>query len=503
MSLLNKMLADLETRAAEAQQPSAAAPVLAGLRAVEDERRASGPRWIIWMVLLAAALVFAGMRLYPLVQARWQQHEAATHTAAHALGRDSSKTTSAAAQNDLPASAPNIEQVERAESATSEVAATSEHVAIADVEAVPAPRELEAITANETENAQAMAPPTEAEPSASDAADRFLDAERAMAPTDFVAMALPPLTQSVEISEEPALSDPLQPAPANTLQDSPAPVEGKPVTEVTVVQPAAFASEEPLGVAPEAAGMAPVVVEMPPQLAAAPDVPVRSVPDGATSPPLTPTVKTAAKGPSAAAIVKAPQRLSPEDDAQEAYLTGLQRVGEGRLTEAEANFRDSLRFHPAQLDARVALASLLRDQERVQEAQSLLEDGLAVLPGAGVLRQWLARLYLEQGFTERAVAVLESGRSFAEEDGDYLAVLAAFYQQAGSFNAAAEAYRQALRRDPQQGRWWMGLGLALESDGQPVLAAQAYERALGTSGLPRELVPFTRARLAAARQDVR
>jgi len=503
VSLLNKMLADLETRTAEAQQPSAAAPVLAGLQVVNEERRAAPLRWGLWMLLLAAALVFAGFRLYPLVQARWQQHTAATHAVASAHGRAPLETASGAAASGESSPVSAAAQVQHSETDAPEAAAI-QHTASVAVNAMPGPASSgrEAATAQEKAAAQKTAETIEEEPAASEAAVMALDEERPMSTTDFVALALPPVLGSLDVAEEPAPVDPLEPAP--TPQEPPAaPAESSPTMEVSVVQPATSAHDGSLAAAPPAAlGMAPAGIETQRNFPAARD---RALPpaDATPSPQPAPAAKSAPTRAGEAAIVKAPQQLSPEENAQDAYLNGLQRLSEGRLTEAEASFRDSLRLHPAQMDARVALAGLLRDQERVQEAQSLLEDGLTVTPGAGVLRQWLARLYLEQGFTERAVAILESGRPFAEEDGEYLAVLAAFYQQAGRFKAAADAYRQALSRDAQQGRWWMGLGLALESDGQPILAAQAYERALGTSGLPRELVPFTRARLAAARQDAR
>lgn len=449
MSLLNKMLADLETRAAESQQQSVTAPVLAGLRAVNEERPLTGSRRGLWVLLLTAALVFAGMRVYPLVQARWQPPAASSAESNPAAAQGAARSAHAADE-----------------------ATDSEHVH-------------------------------------SSAAQALIDEKRPMATTEFVAVPLPPVLGSLDVAEEPEWADPLEPAPHLALPQETLPsVPGQtvPPTQLSIVQPPEPTGARRVESAPRPMSKVAVAAAT---IAAIEDIPEEqriAMQDAQDDPPLSapaPAPKREFTSSAESALVKAPQQLSPQESAQEAHLNALQLLSEGRLTEAEARWRSSLRLHPAHLDARVALAGLLRDQERSQEAQSLLEDGLTVSPGAGMLRQWLARLYLEHGFTERAVAVLESGRPFAQQDGEYLAVLAAFYQQAGNFKAAADAYRQALTRDAQQGRWWMGLGLALDSDGQPVVAAQAYERALGTSGLPRELVPFTRARLAAARQDPR
>lgn len=477
MSLLNKMLADLETRALEAPQQGSAAPVLAGLHAANEEPRRSRLRGTLWTALLAAVALSVALRFYPQFYERWNRY----------------------------ASAPAIQSITQATShgGTASTAATSNEATVPSPDQEVANARAPQAVADEPASSAAASEVVESQSEdATTVALALEDQERAMAAADFVAVPLPAVLGSIAAPEEPPMLDPLEPQPEPERASAPVLELANPPTEVSVVQASepSGSVRTPRASKPGPKNVASTVVE------AIPDAP-----NGTASAELETTdedtlpravgldEKRQPKSSAESSLVMAAQPLNPAEQAQQAYLDALLLVEEGRLTEAEANFRRSLRLDPAHHTARAAFAGVLRDQQRIQEAQSLLEDGITVSPNATDLRQWLARVYLEQGLHERAVAVLEEGRSFAQEDGEYLAVLAAFYQQAGQFKSAAEAYRQALARDGQQGRWWMGLGLALESDGQPIVAAQAYERALGAPALPRDLIAFTRARLAAAR----
>lgn len=488
MSLLNKMLADLETRAGEISPQSGTEPVLAGLRAVSAEPRNGTLRWILWLALLAGVSL-ASVRWYPQLQPYWSQ----------AVASVSSKVV----EQEAVASAPPLASVNNAENFDAETESASPQEAPVETASAPSSANL----TQEAPGAQQDGEPVNREAVVSTPPAALLDAPRSMAAAEFVAVPPPSVLGSIETLENTPVVDPLAPAAKEVAKPvpTPTPPAARPATKVSVVRPSAPDRLSNSEIVPASSSVA-----VAPRETQTIERPTEKRADAANHPNdrnSTPAPKPAAKiefnHSTDATLVKAQRPLSIEEQAQHAHVKALQLLSEGRLAEAEETFRKVLGFNPAHVDARVALAELLRDQARAQEAQSLLEDGLTVASGATVLRQWLARLYVDQGLTERALTTLEEGRPFAQEDGEYVAVLAAYYQQAGQFKAAADAYRQALVRDAQQGRWWMGLGLALESDGQPVVAAQAYERALGATGLPGELIAFTRARLAAARQQPR
>jgi MSHA biogenesis protein MshN len=138
----------------------------------------------------------------------------------------------------------------------------------------------------------------------------------------------------------------------------------------------------------------------------------------------------------------------------------------------------------------------------LSEAQKLLEEGRRLVPGHYRFAQLLARLYVQRGVDEKGLALLEQVQDDAQEDAGFLGLLAVLYQRAGRHQEAIENYTRAVILDPGQSQWWVALGISLEAEQRWGAAYSAYFRALGGQQLERNLVRYTKQRLALLRPRV-
>ena len=120
----------------------------------------------------------------------------------------------------------------------------------------------------------------------------------------------------------------------------------------------------------------------------------------------------------------------------------------GRMADAEARLRDSIRLHPGFTPAYGNLADLLRQQDRDQEGEAVLAAGLAIAPASADLHHanglWLIR---RQQYRE-AVAELGRAAELAPENPRYAYVYAVALQETGRAGDAVPVLEAALRRHP-------------------------------------------------------
>lgn len=188
-----------------------------------------------------------------------------------------------------------------------------------------------------------------------------------------------------------------------------------------------------------------------------------------------------------------------EENADQSHERAQRMIAEGRLVEAESQWRQALQKNPQHVEARQQLTMFYASRKRMMEAQSVLEEGLALKPNELSWRMLLARIYVDSGAAERAAGVLERGQVSGKFDADYWGLRAAVAQQLQRFGDAVTAYEQALGLRPQEGRWWVGLAIARESAGNTKGAIDAYERALRAERFPPELMGFAQQRLTRLR----
>lgn len=187
--------------------------------------------------------------------------------------------------------------------------------------------------------------------------------------------------------------------------------------------------------------------------------------------------------------------FSPNEKAESEYRRAADLLQKGRMADAERNLRLALGADAAHTPARELLAGLMLQQGHWREAQELLEQGIDKVPAHYPFAQLLARVHVEHGADQKALTVMERSRQAAADNSAYMAFLAALYQRAGKHAEAVKTYNEAVRLDPQEGRSWLGLGISLEAV-QDRDAAAAYEHAIQSGVLDDKLLQYARQRLA-------
>jgi tetratricopeptide (TPR) repeat protein len=187
----------------------------------------------------------------------------------------------------------------------------------------------------------------------------------------------------------------------------------------------------------------------------------------------------------------------------------------GGLGDAARFLRDHVAAHPEDVESRVALTAVLREQRDYGRALEQARAALVRDPGSvGALIE-VGRIYRERG--ELDVAELVFGRALrlyerdprphnelgltAVERGDTQLAFehferavasdrafaparvnrAAVLLRAGDYAAAAEEYRKLLEQDPAHDDAGVGLAVALRAQGKHEQAAAEYERVLSRS----------------------
>jgi MSHA biogenesis protein MshN len=177
------------------------------------------------------------------------------------------------------------------------------------------------------------------------------------------------------------------------------------------------------------------------------------------------------------------------------FRHGVTRLRAGRVSDAEAQFREALRQDASHSAARQALISLLVDAKRYADTEAVLRETLSANPRQPKHAMLLARLQLEREDVTAAVTTLESVKSYAGADPEYLAFLAAAYQRAGRHQDAVEAYRSALTLAPGNAVWLIGAGISLQALNERESAREMFRAAADSRTLTKELQAFADLRL--------
>ena len=187
--------------------------------------------------------------------------------------------------------------------------------------------------------------------------------------------------------------------------------------------------------------------------------------------------------------------LTADEKAETEYRRALDSLQKGRMADAEKHLKAALSANETHTRARELLAGLMLQQGHWRETQKMLEQGIDKVPAYYPFAQLLARVYVEHGADQKALTVMEQSRRAAAGNPDYTAFLAALYQRAGKHADAVKTYNEAVALSPQEGRWWLGMGISLEAMQDWDTAAAAYQRAVDSGVLDDNLLKYARQRL--------
>lgn len=547
MSLINKMLADLESRVSDVKSQPAAKPVLAGLHSVKDDAaKKKLLRLGVLSVVLVGSLAVGASRLWPLLiplaptlfvtQTAGDEPAIGDESplaAVGAIGHDEGDS----AIEDGALGAEMADDMAQIQSAAADAPIVEAHtpeaqdaLALDPVEVAAAPEMAEPIAVEQVtippetvtaDVAPAVPPPsvvgaplpvisdlppmpTASAALAEDAESTTMTAGSAAEPPSAMKVtpdqSVPPTVVAESESSAPAATTP---EPALPMADV-ALVDKKSVAKPTATK------AKPVGLPKASPKAAPQTSNNTDANPAAPSAPKDQLETAGAE---------TAHDKGADEPVKADEPLvlaavAPVDHgaakeagagvlADRAYRKGVDYLNRNRMAEGEERLRAAVEQQPEHSAARLALAGLLMSQQRILEAQSVLEDGERAGGFNDQLAQALSRIYVDMGLEEKALRLLEQHKAKGVENPDFMATLAVLYQRQGRFNESASAYRVALAKRPAEGRWWLGLGLALESTQQWHAASMAYAQAVNSSSLPTTLLAYAEKRLAEVRIKAR
>ncbi|UCH48379.1 MAG: tetratricopeptide repeat protein [Betaproteobacteria bacterium] len=192
----------------------------------------------------------------------------------------------------------------------------------------------------------------------------------------------------------------------------------------------------------------------------------------------------------ASQIEKQARDLTSYERAEIAFRDGVASLRRGQLEEAESQFQLAIDEDRSHVAAQQALIGMLIDAGRLQDAEDVLNESLEVNPRQPTLAMVLARLQVERGDLETAVETLDRVSSYAGTDANFLSFMAAVLQRAQRHEQAVIQYRNALALMPRNPVWLMGLGISLRELGEREQAQQAFASAAAIGTLNPDLQAF-------------
>lgn len=200
-------------------------------------------------------------------------------------------------------------------------------------------------------------------------------------------------------------------------------------------------------------------------------------------------------------VRKSEPTLSPAERARQRESEARTALRNGDTARARERLQAALAADPARHSARELLVRLELRAGRTGQARNLLANGLQRAPRRAGFAKPYARLLVDAGELERALKVLERARPAGERDAGYHGLKAAIAQRLERHELAARAYTRALAIDRERGVWWLGLGISLAATDQPGRAREALRRARATGDLDQRLDAWAARRIQALAQE--
>ncbi len=197
------------------------------------------------------------------------------------------------------------------------------------------------------------------------------------------------------------------------------------------------------------------------------------------------------------ASVRADAQTDASVRAERRYRTARQALADGELARARSQLRAALEADANLHDARDLLVTLLRRAGAAETAREVLATGLERAPQRRAYAEPMARLLVDAGEIERAAEVLEQAAPAGGGDPGYHALRGAVAQRLERHERAITAYTRALEGDTSRGRWWLGLAISLAAADHPDEARSAFREARATGDLSERLDRWAQQRIEA------
>ncbi len=194
-------------------------------------------------------------------------------------------------------------------------------------------------------------------------------------------------------------------------------------------------------------------------------------------------------------IVKTPANQDVNAYAEKLFRQAYKDYKNGDISRSLKGLNMALDQDAAHVNARSTLATILSKQGHIELAYSILNEGLIQYPEQIAWVTIYARLLLNEGKVLEASELIAKHTPALSVNVDYYALKAAVYQKLNEHNESAKIYRDLLQFNPLNSIWWMGLGISLESLKRYEDALYAYQKASTSTSLANESRSFINQRI--------
>jgi MSHA biogenesis protein MshN len=188
---------------------------------------------------------------------------------------------------------------------------------------------------------------------------------------------------------------------------------------------------------------------------------------------------------------------SAGEDAEIAFRAGVNRLNQGRTSEAAQQFESALAIDPKHQGARQALVAVHLERRELDAAQRLLTEGLALFPDNAQFATVLARISIERGDYAGALDLLLRTREAGLADAEHQMLLGTVLQRMGRHAEAVSAFQNAARLVEQPAATWVALGISYEGMGSKPEALRAYRQSLAAGPTSAEVRSYAENRIRA------
>jgi len=189
-------------------------------------------------------------------------------------------------------------------------------------------------------------------------------------------------------------------------------------------------------------------------------------------------------------LIKIPVSKDSDAYAEKLFQQGYIAYKKGNISESLKKLNKSLDQDTGHVKARSTLALVLSKQGHTELAYSVLNEGLIQYPDNTEWIKMYARLLLNEGKIVEARSILAKQSPEISINTEYYALQAAILQKLSEHEEAAKIYRDLLQVNPLKGVWWMGLGISLESMKRYDDALYAYQKAFNNPSLAKDSREF-------------
>jgi len=194
---------------------------------------------------------------------------------------------------------------------------------------------------------------------------------------------------------------------------------------------------------------------------------------------------------------KVAQKIVPIKTANSSYVDSIATYRAGDIPRTIDLLSSFLTDQPNSIKARELMVKVLLEQGDKREAKKVLSEGLRIKPDNTIFIKLYATLLFDEKQLDSAMSYLNKASPALHEDQDYYALKAAIFQRQERYNEAAKIYYNLVQVAPVSGIWWVGLGISLEGLGHKTDALLAYKRAQKYRTLTADIARFINNRIRA------